>query len=93
MALDFTLESQLEKAIEALRRDLSYIMAEASKGKLSAPAARDLVAYIKLLSELKMEESQSLQSLSDDALEALAKDESHETTPPTSVIVRQKAKT
>jgi hypothetical protein len=79
MPRDFTLESQLEKAIEALRRDLSYIMQEASKGKLSAPTARDLVAYIKLLTELKLGEDEVLSKLTPEQLKALA-DESDKQT-------------
>lgn len=72
MALDFSLGEQLEKCVEILRRDLSYLMAEASRGKLSAPSARDLVAYIKLLGDLKDMEKDDLNKLSDEALEALA---------------------
>lgn len=73
MAIDFTLESLLEKCVEALRRDISYLLAESSKGRLSAPSARDLVSYIKLLTELKDLEHSELSKLTDEQLEKLAK--------------------
>ena len=82
MALDFSLQSQLEKCAEILRRDLSYLMTEASKGKLSAPSARDLVAYIKLLNDLKDLEKDDLNKLSDEALEALANGSDNKASSP-----------
>lgn len=82
MALDFSLSEQLEKCVEILRRDLSYLMSEASKGKLSAASARDLVAYIKLLGDLKDMEKDDLNKLSDEALEALANGNTHKASGP-----------
>lgn len=43
--------SLLEKATEALRRDLNHIFGEVSLGKLPPASSRDLVAYVKLLHE------------------------------------------
>lgn len=74
MALDFTLESQLEKATEILRREITNLMIESSSKKLSPASAKDLVAYIKLLSELKAEQSETLEGLSDEQLKAITDD-------------------
>lgn len=41
----------LDKAAEAVRRDLNHIFMAVSTGKLDAASSRDLVAYYKLLSE------------------------------------------
>lgn len=45
------LEALLEKIDEAIRRDVSHIFSEVSQGKLSAPSARDLVQYRKLITD------------------------------------------
>lgn len=47
-------------------------MIESSRGKLSAPSARDLVAYLKLLNELKTEQADNLSNMTDDELRKLA---------------------
>jgi len=47
------LEKLLEKSGEALRRDLNHILAMSTGGKLDASSARDLVAYTKLLHDIK----------------------------------------
>lgn len=72
MAIDFTLESQLEKATEILRREITNLMIESSSKKLSPSSAKDLVAYIKLLSELKAEQQEDLSKLTEEQLKALA---------------------
>lgn len=72
MAIDFTLESLLEKCVEALRRDVSYLFAKSSQGRLSPTDSRDLVAYIKLLSELKDVQVEELGQLTDEQLQKVA---------------------
>ena len=72
MSLKFSLESQLEKAIICLKKDLAFIHDEAVAGKLSAPSSRDLVAYIKLLSDLKDTQAEALSALSDEQLKKVA---------------------
>lgn len=72
MALDYSLKSLQERCIEILKRDLSYLMQESASKKLSAASARDLVAYLKLLDDLKSLEDDELSGLTDETLEALA---------------------
>lgn len=78
------IEPLLEKAQEALRKDLNHISIEVCQKKLSASSSRDLVAYIKLLSETltdTLENAKSLTSASTEALEAIAKTLLNETQP------------
>lgn len=65
----------LEKAKEAVRRDLNHIFIEVSQAKLSPASARDLVNYTKLLTDvLDMEKGieDELASLSEAQLKSLA---------------------
>lgn len=76
------LNQLLDKATEAVRRDLRHIFEEVSKGKLSAPSSRDLVAYIKLLTDVldyDKESEDSLKKLSEEELKTLAKSALNET--------------
>lgn len=66
----------LEKAREAMRRDINHIFVEVAGRKLAPASARDLVAYVKLLSEVVEEESEDtkdLEKLPDSELKELAK--------------------
>lgn len=66
----------LEKAREAMRRDINHIFVEVAGKKLAPASARDLVAYVKLLSEVVEEESEDtkdLEKLPDSELKELAK--------------------
>lgn len=70
------LQNLLEKSKEALRRDLNHIFSEVSAKKLSPSSARDLVAYVKLLSEemkLLAKEAKDLAKSPTQDLEALAR--------------------
>ncbi len=58
---------------EILRREIRSLMSESQKGKLSAPSARDLIAYLGLLEELRAAELKRLGELSDEELAKLAK--------------------
>jgi hypothetical protein len=75
--MDRTLVEQLiEKSMESLRRDLGHIFSNVSRGKLDASAARDLVAYIKVLKELEVlpdDEMEKLKKMNKEELENEAK--------------------
>lgn len=71
------LTSLLEKAAEAVRRDLNHIFSEVSNRKLSPASSRDLVAYTKLLSDVldrQKDEDDSLNTKTEEELKALAKE-------------------
>lgn len=61
----------LAKGAEILRREISNLMIESSGKKLSSASAKDLVNYLKLLSEIKLEQEKFLGSLTDEELEKL----------------------
>jgi hypothetical protein len=74
------LETLLAKSLECVRRDINHLTIESSTKKLKAPSARDLVAYVKLLSEtIKSQEKETdqltrlLNKLSPDERTTLAK--------------------
>lgn len=70
--VSFDIEHMLNTGGEILRREIRNLLAESSKGKLNAASARDLCAYIKLLSELKQTQLEELENLSDEDLKKLA---------------------
>lgn len=74
--LKFDVEELLSKGGEILRREISNLMVESTSKKLSPASARDLVAYVKLLSELKEVEKAELSNLTDEELQALTSDQS-----------------
>lgn len=67
----FDVVELLGKSSELLRREILNLMAESARGKLSPNSAKDLVAYIKLLNELKQEQEEALAKLDDDELKKL----------------------
>lgn len=67
----FDVEQLLDKGGEILRREIANLLGESSRGKLGAPSARDLVAYIRLLSEIKEKQVADLGSLTDEELKKL----------------------
>jgi hypothetical protein len=69
----FDVEQLLNRGGIILRREVQNLLMESSAGKLSPTSARDLVAYVKLLSELKAEQSKEISNLTDEELSALAK--------------------
>lgn len=73
LGTDFDVQAQLEKLNVVLEREVRNLMGESSRGKLNAGSSRDLVAYIKLLSELKIEELKRLSELSDEEVAEFAK--------------------
>lgn len=70
--LSFDVDALLDKSGQILAREIRNIMIESSRGKLGPASARDLVAYLKLLNELKMEQAASLSKMTDEELSRLA---------------------
>lgn len=62
-------DALLNKSAQILKREVQNLLYESSRGKLSAASARDLVAYIKMLSELKLATIEELSQLSNEELE------------------------
>lgn len=67
-----TLDELVDKSQEILRREITNLMIESSGRKLSPTSSSSLVAYIKLLGELKKEETETLRNLGDEHLKKLA---------------------
>lgn len=67
----FDVDDLLAKSGEILRREVLNLMSKSSGGKLNPTDARDLVSYIKLLTELKQAQDATLTDLTDEELEAL----------------------
>jgi len=65
---DADVDDLLTKTLEILRREVKHLMVESAEGKLKGPSAKDLVAYVKLLSDIKNEQDAYLRTLSDDDL-------------------------
>lgn len=71
------LSSLLEKAAEAVRRDLNHIFSEVTNRKLSPASSRDLVAYTKLLSDVldrQKEANDEVNSKTEEELKELVKE-------------------
>jgi hypothetical protein len=66
------LDEQLERCLEALRRDVNHLMTESAGKKLSPSSARDLATYTKLLHELTKKQKSELDDLGVEELEKLA---------------------
>ena len=62
MAVD--LERMLEKALEALGREVNNLFTATSSRKLSPTEARDLAAYVKLLKDINAEASKRAANMS-----------------------------
>lgn len=60
-----SVEELLNRAAEAITRDIRAILDETNKGKLSAASARDLVNYYKLLMDLKKAQPSEDEALAD----------------------------
>lgn len=71
---EFDVEKLLEQGGEVLRRELEILLRESEKKiKLSPAASRDLVAYIKLLSEIRKSQVETLNDMTDEELTKVAK--------------------
>ncbi len=71
------LRQLLDQCIEILRRDIKNIFVESSKGKLSPAAARDLVAYTKLLSDVLEESEEEASGASEEELKKIVNEKDH----------------
>jgi len=69
--VDTTVDELRTKCLEILRRDVTNLMIESSKGKLAPSSSKSLTDYVKLLSELKDIEEEELKKLSDEHLKKL----------------------
>lgn len=69
--VDFDVDVLLAQGGAILAREIKNLMMASSRGKLEAAEARDLVAYLKLLSELKIEQQKALADLTDVELQDL----------------------
>jgi hypothetical protein len=67
-----TIDEMRIKCTEILRREVTNLMMESAKGKLSTQSSTSLVNYVKLLQELKDIEDEELKRLSDEHLKKLA---------------------
>lgn len=67
---EFDIEKLLANSGEILRREIANLLGESSRGKLNGASARDLVAYIRLLQELKSAQIDELSQLTNEELEA-----------------------
>lgn len=68
-----SIDELMLKCQEILRREITNLMVESSKGKLSPNSAKSLSDYIKLLDTLKDKEADLLEELSDTQLKKLVK--------------------
>lgn len=71
LAPDFDVVDLLDKGAEILKREITNLMIESSGKKLSPNSAKDLVSYLKLLHDLKLEQTKALSELSDEELKKL----------------------
>ena len=71
---DVSVDRLIDDSLYAIYREVKNILYASSKGKLDANSARDLRDYTKLLFELKARENDSLKGLTDEQLEAKAKE-------------------
>lgn len=69
---DFDIDKLLDQGGTALSREIKNILVASAKGKLDAAYSRDLIAYLRLLQELKIEQKKDLQDLTDEELAKLA---------------------
>lgn len=71
--VDFDIERMLAQGGEILRREIRNLMSASAKGKLDAAGARDLVAYLKLLSELKAQQQAEFADMDEEELKKFSK--------------------
>lgn len=64
----------LGQTLEILRREIKNLMMQSMEGKLPYNSGRDLVNYVKLLSDIQSKEKDLLDGLSEEEMEKLLKD-------------------
>lgn len=65
---ELDVESLLQKGGEILKREITNLMIASTGKKLSPTDARDLVAYIRLLNELKQDQTSTAANMTDEEL-------------------------
>lgn len=75
-ASSFDLLKALEQCEIVLGREIKNLMVESSSKKLNSASSKDLVAYIKLLHEIKADKLKELGDKTDEELEELVKGQS-----------------
>lgn len=65
---DFNLDHFIKKCFDILKKEIRYLQDKSSDGKLSTNNTRDLVTYIKLLSELEKSQQEFLGKMSSEQL-------------------------
>lgn len=73
--MDLDLNNLLEQAVTGVKRDLAHILTMGMDRKLPATAAKDLVSYVKVLSDILEEQKKVAKNLpkqSEEELRALA---------------------
>ena len=73
LSSDTDAETLLAKAYYILQREIANMMVESASGKLNKDSARDLVAYVKLLSDIKLDQEELLNNLTTDQLNEVVK--------------------
>lgn len=61
-------DTLLTKSFLVLQREIQNLVMESSRGKLNAGSSRDLVSYIKLLNDIKLDQEALLDSLTPEQL-------------------------
>lgn len=72
-ASEFDVVAELDKAQLILQRELKNLLMASAQGKLLPAHSRDLVAYLRLLSDLKKEQLDELANATDEQLLELKK--------------------
>ena len=70
-----TLEELNNRAQEILRREITNLMVESTGKKLSPTSSAALVAYIRLLQDLKKKEDEDLRNMGDEFLKKIVKND------------------
>lgn len=73
VAATFDVTALLDKGGLILSREIKNLLMASASGKLLPAHSRDLVAYIRLLSELKEKQEQDASAMTDEELQAAAK--------------------
>lgn len=71
---DISVQRLIDDGLTALYREMRNLLILSAKGKLDAPAAKDLRDTIKLLFEIQAREDSSLKGITDEALKAKVKE-------------------
>lgn len=71
---ELDVDTLLQQGGEILKREIRNLMIESTGKKLSPTSARDLVAYVRLLHELREEQKDSAGALTDEELKAALSD-------------------